>query len=285
MAGRAGADGEGAPAAPPATAPAPPAAAPAPPAASPAPPAGTPPVWGSPTDAPPAAGAPTSTAQVGLATRSGSWFAGLDPRGWRTTIVAAVLMFGVVFGVNLVNAAVPLPADPGQLDPGSGVPGMPTPGPGQPTTPPVEPGPVEPGAGVDVGSGVVAYPPAGWSVVGAEPGQAILQKGGAVLVIGALPWTDTPLALATAYRDAFFAAGELTANEPETGEIGNGIPAVGFGYTGILDGTPVDGAMFAGATGTTGVVVNVFAASGTLRALGDDIDEILATIQVAGDPQ
>jgi hypothetical protein len=169
MAGRAGADGEGAPAAPPATAPAPPAtapapvvAAPAPPAASPAPPAGTPPVWGSPTDAPPAAGAPTSTAQVGLATRSGSWFAGLDPRGWRTTIVAAVLMFGVVFGVNLVNAAVPLPADPGQLDPGSGVPGMPTPGPGQPTTPPVEPGPVEPGAGVDVGSGVVAYPPAGW---------------------------------------------------------------------------------------------------------------------------
>ncbi len=218
----------------------------------------------------------------GPTTRSGSWFAGLDPRGWRTSIVAGVLMFGVVFGVNLVNAAVPLPADPAAVNPGPEIPVGPGPDPGQPTAAPLEPGPVAPGAGLEIGSGVVAYPPAGWTVVGSEPGQAVLQKGGAILILGALWWTDTPLALVTAYRDAFFAAGELTASEPETGEMGNGIPAVGLAYTGILDGSQVDGAMFAGATGGSGVVVNVFAATGTLRAVGDDVDEILATIQVSG---
>ena len=62
-----------------------------------------------------------------------------------------------------------------------------------------------------------------------------------------MPWTDTPLALATAYRDAFFAGEELTANEPEPGEIGSGIPAVAFAYSGVLQGTQVDGAMFVGA--------------------------------------
>lgn len=218
------------------------------------------------------------------ATRSGSWLAGLDPRGWRTTIVAGALMFGVVFGVNLVNAAVPLPDDPALVDPGDALPVGPTSAPGQPTSPPVAPGPVEPGAGVAIGSGVVAYPPAGWTVVGSEPGQVVLQKGGAVMIIGALPWTDLPLELATAYRDAFFATGELTANEPETGEMGDGIPAVGFGYTGILEGTSVDGAMFVGAATGTGVVVNVFGASGSLRGVGDDVDEILATIQLTGGP-
>ena len=217
-------------------------------------------------------------------TRSGSWFAGLDPRGWRTTIVAGALMFGVVFGVNFVNAAVPLPDDPAIVDPGDALPVGPTPEPGQPTSPPVAPGPVEPGAGVAIGSGVVAYPPAGWTVVGSEPGQVVLQKGGAVMIIGALPWTGSPLELATAYRDAFFATGQLTGNEPESGEMGNGIPAVGFGYTGILEGTPVDGAMFVGAAAGTGVVVNVFGASGSLRGVGDDVDEVLATIQLTGDP-
>ncbi len=226
---------------------------------------------------------------AGLVTRSGSWFAGLDPHGWRTTIVAAVLMIGGVFGVNLVNAAVPLPAETGTVDPGPGIPVGPTPGPGdptpvpgQPTAAPNDPGPVQPGAGVEIGSGVVAYPPAGWTVIGSEPGQTVLQKAGVVMIIGALPWTDTPLALATAYRDAFFASGELTANEPTSGEMGSGIPAVAFAYSGILQGTQVDGAMFVGATGQTGIIVNVFGASGTLQGVGGDIDTILSTIQATG---
>ena len=208
-------------------------------------------------------------------------------------------MFGVVFGVNFVNAAVPLPRDPGIVNPGAAIPaeptaepgqptpepGQPTPAPGQPTTPPVQPGPVEAGTAVEIGSGVVVYPPGGWTVVGSEPGQTVFQKGGAILIVGALPWTDTPMALATAYRDAFFANGELRGNDPQTIEIGNGVPAVGFGYTGILQGSQVDGAMFAGASGGTGVVVNVFASTGTLRGLSDDIDAVLNTIQLTGGRQ
>ena len=73
---------------------------------------------------------------------------------------------------------------------------------------------------MEIGSGVVDYPPAGWTRDRSEPGQTVLQKAGVVMIIGALAWTDTPLALATAYRDAFFASGELTANEPTSGEIG-----------------------------------------------------------------
>ena len=135
-----------------------------------------------------------------------AWFAGLDPRGWRTTIVAAVLMVGTVFGVNLVNAAVPLPSDgTGTVDPGPAVPGpiRRRPGPADGTA--VDPGPVPPGTGLEVGSGVVVYPPDGWTVVGSESGQVVLQKGGGGHpACWASPWTASPLDLASAYRDAFF---------------------------------------------------------------------------------
>ncbi len=193
--------------------------------------------------------------------------------------------FAEAGSVNLVNAAIPLPTDPGTVSPGPEVPGGPGPDPGQPTAPPVEPGPVQPGAGIDVGYGVVVYPPDGWTVVGSESGQVVLQKAGAIVIIVGLPWPQSPADLATAYRDAFFAGGQFTANEPESGEIGSGIPAVAFAYTGILEGTQVDGAIVAGASGGTGVVVNVFAAKGGLQGLKNDIDAILGTIQVTGGGQ
>jgi hypothetical protein len=233
--------------------------------------------------APPPAAIPPPAA-AGVTTRAGSWFAGLDPRGWRTTVIAAVIMVGTVFGANFVNAAIPLPTDPGTVNPGPEVPVGPGPDPGRPTAAPVEPGPVAPGAGIDVGYGVVVYPPDGWSVVGSESGQVVLQKAGAIVIVLGVPWQQSPADLATAYRDAFFASGQFTANEPESGEIGSGIPAVALAYTGILEGTQVDGAIFAGASGGTGVAVNVFAAQGGLQGLGSDIDAILGTIQVAGGP-
>jgi len=233
--------------------------------------------------APAAAALPPVSAEV--ATRAGSWFAGLDPRGWRTTIVVAVLMVGTVFGVNLVNAAVPLPSSTGTVDPGPGVPGDPNTDPGQPTAPPVDPRPVPPGTGLDVGSGVVVYPPDGWSVVGSTSGQVVLQKGAAVILLLGLEWTASPLDLLVAYRDEFFPAGQLTANEPQSLEIGIGIPAAGFQYTGVLDGTQVDGAIIAGAGGGSGVLVNVVASAGGLQAISDDVDHILGTVQLTGGGQ
>jgi hypothetical protein len=191
-------------------------------------------------------------------------------------------MIGTIVGANLVNAAVPLPAEPAGVDPGVQIPVEPGTSPGLPSTPPVEPGPVEAGTPVDIGAGVVAYPPAGWTVVGSEPGEVVLGKGGAIVLLVGVPWTTGPRELAIAYRDAFFEAGELTGSEPESGAIGDGVPAVAIAYSGLLDGTPVDGAIITGATATTGVIVNVFGASGSLRGVGDDIDAMLATISVPG---
>ena len=257
-----------------------------PPAASPAPVA-PPPVAAAaatlpPPAAPVAAAPPAAPVAAVIATRAGSWFAGLDPRGWRTTIVVAVLLVGTVLGANLVNAAIPLPSNPGPVDPGPGVPGDPNPNPGQPTAPPVDPGPSVPGAGLKVGSGVVVYPPDGWSVVGSESGQVVLQKGAAVILVLGTPWTTSPLDLVVVYRDAFFKGGQFTANEPQSLQIGNGIPAAGFQYTGVLEGSQVDGAIIAGAAGGSGVLVNVIASAGGLQGVSDDVDQILGTVQITG---
>jgi hypothetical protein len=235
-----------------------------------------------PSTAPPPA-APAAAAAV--ATRAGSWFAGLDPRGWRTTIVAAVLMVGTVFGANLVNAAVPLPSSTGTVDPGPGVPADPNTDPGQPTAPPVDPRPIPPGTGLDVGSGAIVYPPDGWSVVGSTSGQVVLQKGAAVILLLGLEWRASPLDLLVAYRDEFFTAGQFTANEPQSLEIGSGIPAAAFQYTGVLEGTQVDGAIIAGAGGGSGILVNVVASAGGLQGVSDDLDHIVGSVQLTGGGQ
>ena len=86
-----------------------------------------------------------------------------------------------------------------------------------------------------------------------------------------------------AYRDSFFEGGQLTAEEPQSLQIGNGIPAAGFPYTGILQGSPVDGAIIAGAAGGSGVVVNVIASAGGLPEASDDVDRLLGTVRISGD--
>jgi hypothetical protein len=217
-----------------------------------------------------------------IATRAGSWFAGLDPRGWRTTIIVAALLLGTVFGANLVNAVVPLPSRTAAVNPGPGVPAQPNPNPGQPTAAPVQPQPVAPGTGLDVGSGVTVYPADGWSVVGSQSGQIVLQKGTAVIVVVAAIWPKTANDLAVAYRDAFFKDIQVTANDPQSLQIGNGIPAAGFKYTCVLQGNQVDGAVFAGVAGGSGVVVNAIAPAGGLDAISGDIDHILGTVQIKG---
>ena len=126
---------------------------------------------------------------------------------------------------------------------------------------------MQPGTGVEVGAGVVVYPPAGWTVVGSQSGQVVLQKAGALMIVMGVPWPGSPAELSSTYSEAFFQAGQFSASEPQSGELGNGIPAVAQAYTGILEGTQVDGAIFAGVSGGAGVVVNVFAASGGLQGI------------------
>lgn len=249
------------------------------PTGQPASPPAAPPPVAAPVAPPPVAAAPVAAAPIATATRAGSWFAGLDPRGWRTTIVVAVLMIGTVFGANLVNAAVPLPTGTGTpVEPGPGVPGA-TPLPGDPA--PANPGPVSPGTPVEVGSGVVLYPPSGWTVVGSEQGQVVLQKAGVVLIAIAGSYKGTPEELAIGYRDAFAAEmGQFSAGEFQGGQLGNGIPAVVFQYVGITDGNQVDGVMAAGVGSGTGVILNILAPKGQLESVSGDLDVIGNTLQI-----
>jgi hypothetical protein len=232
---------------------------------------------------PPAAFEPAPAAvpatPAAFATRTGSWFSGLDPRGWRTTLVVAAIMIGTVIGANIVNAAVPLPADPSSAaGPGPGVPGA-TPLPGDPAPP--DRGPVSPGTPVDVGSGVALYPPNGWTVTASEQGQVVLQKGGVTLVATAGAYDGTPAELAAAYSESFFAAnGQFSAGEPQSAEIGGSIPAVAFAYAGVAEGNLVDGVMAVGVAEGTGVVLNAFAPAGQLEPAIADIDAIATTLQL-----
>jgi hypothetical protein len=218
-------------------------------------------------------------AAAAVTTRTGSWFAGLDPRGWRTTVVVGALMVGTVLGANLVNAAVPLPAEPvAQEQP---IPTIPADQPVEPPVePPADPGPVGPGSAVEVGYGLVVYPPAGWTVVASEPGSVALQRGGVILLVLATPWEEDPAALADAYAEGFFADGQFQAATPQTATLGNGIPAVAIAWSGIIDGAQYDGVIAAGVESGTGAVLNAIAPSGQLQGVAGDLDTIAATLQV-----
>jgi hypothetical protein len=228
----------------------------------------------------PVTGIDPSVARAAVATRSGSWFSGLDPRGWRTTMIVAAIMIGTVVGVNVVNAAIPLPAETtGAVEPGPGVPGS-TPQADDPAAP--DTGPVAPGTPVDVGSGVAVYPPEGWTVTGSEQGQVVLQKGGVVALVLAGAYDGTPAELEAEYSKAFFEAnGQFSSGDPQSTEIGNGIPAVAVGYTGVSDGNQLDGVMAIGVASGTGVVVNAFAPSGALEPVVADLDSLVTTLQLA----
>jgi hypothetical protein len=135
---------------------------------------------------------------------------------------------------------------------------------------------------VDVGAGFVIHPPDGWTVVGGDEGLTVFQKSGVLLIVGGLAWAGTPSELAAQYRDAWFAGGQFSGDEPQAGSIGNGIPAAGLSYTGVIEGTQVDGAIVTGVTDGAGILFNIFGASGSLNGVSDDLDTILGPVQHTG---
>lgn len=209
------------------------------------------------------------------------------PRGTsgRTSLVVLGVIVGVVFGANMVNAALPLPQDPSIVDAGPGIPGDPPPGgtdPGDAPQPdPVQPGPVQPGSGLEVGGGFVIFPPGGWTSVG-DVDSTVLQKGSVLLIAAGFPWEQSAVDLASAYRDAWFEAGQFTGDDPEAGSLGSGIPAAGLNYTGLWNGTQVDGAIVTAVAGDSGLIINVVGPAGGLNAVSSDIDTILATVEHTG---
>jgi len=218
--------------------------------------------------------------------------------GLRTSIAAAVIMVCVVGGANVINAAAPAPSDPAAVtvpaapqDPGASQ------DPGQPSDAPVAtlapldsaaPGqPSPPAAGgsvVDVGLGVLIHLPGGWTQVDTGSDTLAFQKSGVVLTALGLQWSRPASDLATRYRDAWFKAGTFTADDPQSGAI-NGIDAAVINYTGVLDGTQVDGSILAAAKGGTGLALNFFGGKTSLTRLADEINTIVSTFEITGVPK
>ncbi len=190
------------------------------------------------------------------------------------------VIVGVVLGANIVNAALPLPQDPSIVDAGPGIPSDPQPV-DEPQPSPVEPGPVTAGDAVEVGGGFVIFPPDGWTSVGSEDG-TVLQKNGVLMIVAGFPWEQSATDLASAYRDAWFEGGQFTGDDPEAGTLGNGVPAAGLNYTGIWNGTQVDGAIISAAVAGSGLIINIVGPTGGLNAVSSDLDIILGTVQHTG---
>jgi hypothetical protein len=203
-------------------------------------------------------------------------------RGWRTTIAVAVTILVVVIGVNVADASMPLPEDLAAVeDPAIPDASFPV-DPGAPaaTVTPVERGPVDQDQTLDVGLGYSIRVPAGWSVVSREDEVTVLQKGAALLVVGGIASQDTPEELATWYRDAWFADGGYSGGNLESTVVGDGIPAAHLDYTGVFDGTTIDGRIVAASAAGAGLLVNAFAPTGLLAEVAPDLDSILASVRL-----
>jgi hypothetical protein len=203
-------------------------------------------------------------------------------RGWRTTIAVATTILVVVIGVNIADASVPLPEDPAAIqDPALPDASFPVdPGAPQETLTPVDPGPIREGETIDLGYGYSARPSAGWSVVSQDEGATVLQKGDAVLVIATIPSQDTPEDLAAWYRDAWFGGGSFTGGDPESRTIGADLPAAQLDYTGAFEGTTVDGRIVTASQDGAGLLLNVFAPTGSLSGAVPDLESLLESVRL-----
>jgi hypothetical protein len=222
-----------------------------------APQTGQPAGWGV---APPGPGALPGQAATSLPTPARSLLAGLDPRGWRVTILAAIIMVGVVGGANVVNGAVATPAGGGTAAGG---------------------GPVAPGGKVSVADGVAFTVPAGWSVVSTVAGQVDLGRGSAHVTVMAGPYNGTVADLDAQFRSTMFSVGDK-ASDPEGITFGNGIPGMGALYAASVTGGQADGVYVVGASQGIGLVFNLFTLRGDLNAYQGDADALLGSITVTG---
>jgi hypothetical protein len=207
-------------------------------------------------------------------------------RGWRTTIAVASVILVIVIGVNVADAAIPLPDHPAAAD-GRAVPDASFPtdpdAPGAPdaTLTPVGRGPLEQGEELDVGLGYTIRSPGGWTVVSQEDEVTVLQRGAAVLVFEAIASEETPEDLARRYRDAWFQDGSYTGGDPASRTVGDGIAAAQLDYTGAFEGTAVDGRIVTATADSAGLIVNLFAPTGALTEAAPDLETILASLRLA----
>jgi hypothetical protein len=168
----------------------------------------------------------------------------LDPTGWRPTLAVAAVLLAVVFGTQLVNAALPAPR------PGGG--NEPVPAPGTP---------------VELAPGVNIYPQPGWIHEGA--GSTRLRKGPIAFDVNVQSqvWAD-PGALYQAYVEQILRPGasQLTATPGQVVQVGGGQAAVQGTYVGTFQQVqqPIEGQLTAVIINGRAMVFDVWSVQGQL---------------------
>jgi hypothetical protein len=138
-----------------------------------------------------------------------------------------------------------------------------------------------------VGGVVRIRPLPGWAAAesaGAPASELVLARGSVTLRVLAVPgWSGSPEDLARSYLDRTLQPrlDDLQIGEASTGTLASGVPAIRFGYVGVADGVPIEGAVTV-ATGTTaGAIFDASAPKGGLAWVASDVDAMIQDAEVA----
>ena len=195
----------------------------------------------------------------GVAVQGRAVLGRLDPTGWRPTIIVASVLLAVVFGTQIINAALPAAR-------------------------PVGPGPVAaPGTAIPVGNGVYIYPPQGWVAQAAGSAAVRLTKGSVELYVRTDLTGDPATMLDTYVRQVLeTAASQLTVTTPAPIPLAPGTPALRSAYVGTFDGISqtMEGQLTALVLQGRPILFDAWAIQGQLSAAANELDRMIATVEV-----
>lgn len=214
----------------------------------------------------------------------------LDPTGLRPTAIVAGVILALFFGVQIVNAFIPVAGA------GPGVPGPAGPGPVGPGQPTAAPGPVGPGPGpvttpLPPGSSLTVGPlriplEGGWVPQDVPDSNIVVRlvKGGVridVFGVTLQGQADASEAYNFYMSDLRADASSFSATQPNLITIGNGIQAARGTYTGVFGSLQVEGEVTTISTGGgAGFIFDAWGQTGTLRTLLPEAQQMIDNIQV-----
>ena len=97
-----------------------------------------------------------------------------------------------------------------------------------------------------------------------------------------LDWSGSPEDLARTYLDRVLGPRfeDLEIGQASTGTLATGAPAIRFGYVGVADGVPIEGAATVATGKTTGAIFDASAPKGDLAWVASDVDTMIQDAEV-----
>jgi hypothetical protein len=196
----------------------------------------------------------------------------LDPTGWRPTIAVAAVILCLVFGMQIVDGAIPVPGAP--TNPGG--PGTPS-GPGNP---------------IVVADNVLVYPLAGWAQASTTDASHLqLQKGAVVFDLYVYPVSNVSSTSAASVLDAYVQqslrqnSSQLQVSATQQVAV-NGVTGSRLGYVGnfanlgVIEGEVTSFIRQSQAAGSVDIVVDAWATQGQLASGVNDVEQMIQTVAV-----